>query len=62
MAFIKNYSPKIGDWVKTTRAHSCLLGTMTRGSLVKIIDIDSIRGYSIEDKEGNQVLEIGWTI
>ena len=62
MAFIKKNSPKIGDWVTTKRVHSCLNGTMTRGSHVKIIDIDSIRGYSIEDEKGNCVLEIGWTI
>jgi len=62
MAFIKNDSPKIGDWVTKKRVHSCLNGKMTRGSLVKIIGIDSMRGYSIEDKEGNRVLEIGWTI
>ena len=62
MAFIKNNSPKIGDLVITKRVHSCLNGTMTRGSLVKIIDIDSMRGYSIEDEKGNRVREIGWTI
>ena len=62
MAFIKNETPKIGDWVRTTRTHSCLCGTMVRGSLVKIIGIDSMRGYSIQDEEGNRVLEIGWTI
>ena len=62
MAFIKNETPKIGDWVRTTRTHSCLCGTMVRGSLVKIIGIDSMRGYLIQDEEGNRVLEIGWTI
>lgn len=62
MAFIKNESPKIGDWARTTRTYSCLRGTMLRGSLVKIIGIDSMRGYSIEDEDGNCVLEIGWTI
>lgn len=62
MAFIKNNSLKIGDLVKTKRVHSCLNGTMARESLVKIIGIDSMRGYSIEDEEGNRVSEIGWTI
>ena len=61
MAFIKS-SPEIGDQVTTKKVHSCLAGKMTRGSLVKIIGIDSMRGYSIEDKEGNRILEIGWTI
>ena len=62
MAFIKKSSPEIGDWVTTKRVHSCLAGKMTRGSRVKIIDIDPIRGYAIEDEDGNQVIEIGWTI
>lgn len=62
MAFIKKNSPKIGDYVKTTRTHSCLCGTMVRGSLVKIIGIDPIRGYAIQDENGNIVIEIGWTI
>ena len=61
MAFIKK-GHEIGDWVTTTKAHSCLRGTMTRGSRVKIIGIDPIRGYAIEDEDGNQVIEIGWTI
>ena len=29
---------------------------------VKIVDIDPIRGYAIEDKHGNMIVEIGWTI
>lgn len=62
MAFIKKSSPKIGDWVKTKRVHSSLTGRMTRGSLVKIIDIDPMRGYAIEDEDGNQIVEIGWDI
>lgn len=62
MAFIKKSSPKIGDWVKTKRVHVCLNGKMSRGSLVKITDIDPVRGYAIEDENGNQVIEIGWTI
>ena len=62
MAFIKNETPKIGDWTKTTSSHSCLRGKMVRGTRVKIIAIDSMRGYSIEDEEGNCVLEIGWII
>jgi len=37
-------------------------GTFTIGSKVKIIDIDPIRGYSIEDNEGNKMYEIGWII
>ena len=59
MAFIKNETPKICDWTITTKSHSCLRGTMVRGTRVKIIGIESMRGYSIEDEEGNCVLEIG---
>ena len=60
--FIKHETPKSGDWARTTRTYSCLRGTMARGTLVKIIGIDSMRGYSIQDQEGNCILEIGWSI
>lgn len=59
--FVKN-SYEIGDWVVTTRKHECMRGTMLKGSKVKIIDIDPIRGYGIEDEDGNRVIEIGWKI
>lgn len=62
MAFIKNNKNEVGKWVVTTKEHSSLIGTFTVGSRVKIVDIDSIRGYAIEDKHGNRLIEIGWTI
>lgn len=63
MAFIKN-NPKyeIGTWVTTTRKHSSMCGTFTKGSRVKIIAIDPIRGYAIEDEHGNKMVEIGGVI
>lgn len=60
--FVKNSAPQIGDWVTTKKNHTSFRGTMLRGSKVKIISIDPIRGYGIEDEEGNRVIEIGWTI
>ena len=60
--FVKNESRKIGDWVITRRSHSSLGGTMLPGSKVQIIDIDPMRGYAIQDEEGNRVIEIGWVI
>lgn len=62
MAFIKNNTNEIGKWVVTKKEHSSMVGTFTKGSRVKIIDIDPIRGYSIEDKHGNKIIEIGWVI
>lgn len=63
MAFIKNNTKnEVGKWVITTQEHSSLSGTFTKGSLVRIIDVDSIRGYAIEDKHGNKIVEIGWII
>ena len=63
MAFIKtNSENEIGNWVTTTREHSSLSGTFTKRSRVKIVDIDPIRGYAIEDKYGNRIIEIGWVI
>ena len=41
----------IGDWTETTEKHESLCGAFTVGSKVKIIDIDPMRGYSIEDRK-----------
>lgn len=62
MGYIKNSTNKIGNVVTTTREHSSFLGKFTKGSLVKIVDIDPVRGYTIEDEFGNRVSEIGWII
>ena len=62
MGYIKNSTNDIGDVVTTTREHSSLLGKFTKGSHVKIVDIDPVRGYTIEDENGNRVSEIGWTL
>jgi len=61
MAFIKNTN-KIEEWVITTKKHNAFNGTFTVGSCVKIVDINPIRGYIIEDAEGNRMCEIGWII
>lgn len=61
MAFIKNRTPEIGDWVITKRTHTNFAGTMDVGTEVKIIGV-GIRGYDIVDAEGNVVREIGWEI
>lgn len=62
MAYIKNSTNEIGSLVTTTREHSSLIGKFTKGSIVKITNIDPVRGYTIEDESGNKVSEIGWTI
>lgn len=61
MAYIKNNTHEIGNWVVTTRVHESMTGKFTKGSRVKITDIGE-RGYSIEDEYGNRVCEIGWVI
>lgn len=62
MGYIKNSTNEIGSIVTTTREHDSILGKFTKGSIVKITDIDPVRGYTIEDENGNKVCEIGWTI
>jgi hypothetical protein len=62
MAYISNNTNEVGKWVVTTRVHESFRGKFTVGSRVKIVDIDPIRGYAIEDENGNRVCEIGWTI
>ena len=61
MAYIKNNTHEIGNWVVTTIVHDSMTGKFTKGSRVKITDIGE-RGYSIEDENGNRVVEIGWVI
>lgn len=58
----ENCQFNIGDWIETTVEHESLSGTFTVGSKVKIIGIDPMWGYSVEDEDGNQMWEIGWTV
>ena len=62
MSYIEFKKPQIGDCVKTTIVHKSLSGKFTKGSLVKITEIDDVRGYTIEDSEGHTISEIGWKI
>ena len=62
MAYIAAKKNEIGDWVITKRRHESMAGTFTVGSKVKIIGIDPVRGYAIEDEYGNKMCEIGWVI
>ena len=62
MGYIKNSTNEIDNVVTTTREHISPLGKFTIGSTVKIVDIDPVRGYTIEDEHGNRICEIGWTI
>ena len=62
MAYITSKKNKIGDWVITTKRHESMAGTFTTGSKVKIIGIDPIRGYAIEDEYDNKMYDIGWEI
>ena len=62
MAYIAAKKNEIGDWVITKRRHESMASTFTMGSKVKIIGIDPVRGYAIEDEYGNKMCEIGWDI
>ena len=59
MGFIKNWFPKVGERVITTRNLNNFAGYMEKGSEVTVIGIGE-RGYDIEDDEENQILECGW--
>ena len=61
MSFIKNPSVQIGDTVQTTVKHESLSGYFEIGTVVTVTHIGD-RGYSIQDKDGNRITEIGWTI
>lgn len=62
MAFIKNKQHKVGDWVITQHEHESCAGKFTAGSRVQIIEIDPVRGYAIQDKHGNRIIECGWDL
>ena len=62
MAYITSKKNKIGDWVITTKRHESMSGTFTMGSKVKIIGINPIRGYAIEEERGNKIYETGCAI
>ena len=62
MAYVATKRNEIGDWVITTKRHESMAGTFTMGSKVKIVDINPIRGYAIEDERGNKMYGIGWEI
>ncbi len=59
MAFVKEWTPKIGDKVKTTIKLEMFGGYLEKGSIVTIIG-KSNRGYDIIDNEGNELIECGW--
>lgn len=61
MAYIQK-GIKIGDWVYTKKIHETPAGAFTIGSYVQVIDIDPMRGYAIQDADGNRMIEIGWEI
>lgn len=60
--YISKSNSKISDWVVTSKKHESMAGIFTRGTKVKIIDVDDMRGYAIEDEYGNKMYEIGWEI
>lgn len=62
MSYIRHKSPEIGDVIKTTIIHESMSGYFEIGTEVTIIEIDPARGYGIQDKEGNRMVEIGWII
>ena len=59
MPYIKEKHIAVGDDVVITKRLTSCGGTFTKGSIVKVTDIDT-RGYSFKDEEGNQMVECGW--
>lgn len=59
MAYVENNEIKVGEWCKTTREVHSLSGYFEKGTIVKVIG-RSYRGYDIEDRYGNKMLETGF--
>lgn len=60
MSYVEHKS-LIGFEVILTEVKQSLKGYFEKGSTVKIIDCDSKRGYTFEDKEGNKITENGFS-
>jgi hypothetical protein len=61
MAYVKTVPEiKIGTKVRLTRKVKSIAGYFLKGDIVKICDIDAVRGYGFEDELGNKVIECGW--
>jgi len=60
MAYISNSTKGLGDTVVLTEAKRSLAGYFQKGSQVKIVDVDPMRGYTFEDEFGNRVSEAGF--
>lgn len=55
-------NPKIGDVIALSRKHESCAGYFEAGDVVKIVGIDPIRGFEIEDDQGNRMTEVGFEL
>ena len=58
--YISTSSFKVGDKVRNTRILKSLGGRCKINKTLTIIDVDSMRGYSVADEFGNKITECGW--
>jgi hypothetical protein len=59
--YVKNYDNLIGKKVILTEKKESMKGYFEIGSIVTIVDIDPMRGYSFVDDDGNKIIEAGFT-
>lgn len=59
--YVKNYDNLIGEKVILTEKKESMKGYSEIGSIVTIVDVDPMRGYSFEDDDGNKIIEAGFT-
>lgn len=59
--YVKNYDNLIGEKVILTEKKESMKGYFEIGSIVTIVDVDPMRGYSFEDDDGNKIIEAGFT-
>lgn len=60
MAYISDRNKDVGSVVRLTKVKSSMAGYFEVGSIVKITEVDSIRGYTFMDEFGNEVAEAGF--
>lgn len=60
MAYVKYKNEyEVGDWAYTKRKIDTFGGYFEKGTEVKVIGV-SERGYDLEDKDGNRIIETGF--
>lgn len=64
MAFAKDTDAvcrfEVGEWAVTARKVTCSIGYFEKGTRVRVIGRNSLRGYDLEDEDGSRIYDTGF--